>query len=117
MSETTATAQALDLTVTDEAMAKLLEALSAQGRTDLALRVYVKSGGCSGVSYGMGLDEVRDDDLQMMKGDLKVVVDPYSAQHLNGAVVGFKTEEQGAGFTIENPHAEAKSGCGGCSCG
>ena len=107
----------LDLTVSEEAMAKLMEAFAAQNRDDLALRIYVKSGGCSGVSYGMGLDTVREDDVRMAKGQLMVIVDPFSAQYVDGVEVGYSVQEQGAGFTIENPNVSAGGSCGGGSCG
>lgn len=103
---------ALKLTVTPDATAKLKEALAAQTRTDLALRVYVKPGGCSGFSYGMGLDEAKPGDVHMDVEGLKVVVDPFSAQYLDGAEVGYKNEMMGGGFTISNPQAASSCGCG-----
>lgn len=102
----------LKLTVSPEASTKLKEALSAQPRTDLALRVYVKPGGCSGFSYGMGLDEAKPGDQQFEIEGIKVVVDPFSAQYLDGAEVGFKNELMGGGFTITNPNAASSCGCG-----
>lgn len=102
----------LKLTVSPEASTKLKEALSAQTRTDLALRVYVKPGGCSGFSYGMGLDEAKPGDQQFEIEGIKVVVDPFSAQYLDGAEVGFKNELMGGGFTITNPNAASSCGCG-----
>lgn len=102
----------LKLTVTPEAAAKLKEALAAQTREDLALRVYVKPGGCSGFSYGMGLDASKPGDQHMDVDGLKVVVDPFSAQYLDGAEVGFKNELMGGGFTISNTQAASSCGCG-----
>ncbi len=98
--------------VSPEAKDKLQEALLGQSRKDLALRVYVKPGGCSGFSYGMGLDEPKANDQQYDIDGLKVVIDPFSAQHLEGAEIGFKNEMAGGGFTITNPNAPASSGCG-----
>lgn len=102
----------LNLTVTPDATAKLKEALAAQTRADLALRVYVKPGGCSGFSYGMGLDEAKPGDQHFEVEGIKVVVDPFSAQYLDGAEVGFKNEMMGGGFTITNPNAASSCGCG-----
>lgn len=102
----------LTLSVSPEATAKLKEALTAQNRADLALRVYVKPGGCSGFSYGMGLDEIKSGDIQLEHDGIKVVVDPFSAKYLEGAEVGYKNELMGGGFTIVNPNAASSCGCG-----
>ncbi len=98
--------------VTPEAKDKLQEALASQARTDLALRVYVKPGGCSGFSYGMGLDEAKSNDQEYEVEGLKVIIDPFSAQYLDGAEIGFKNEMMGGGFTITNPNAVSGCGCG-----
>ena len=98
--------------VSPEAKGKLQEALSAQSRNDLALRVYVKPGGCSGFSYGMGLDEAKSNDQEFEVDGLKVIIDPFSAQYLEGAEIGFKNEMMGGGFTITNPNAASGCGCG-----
>jgi iron-sulfur cluster assembly protein len=117
--------------VTPEAKDKLQEALASQMRKDLALRVFVKpGGGCSGVSYGMGLDEAKANDMEYDVDGLRVIIDPFSAQHLEGAEIGFKNEQMGGGFTITNPNAASGCGCGsakkepapakshgGCGCG
>lgn len=95
-----------------EANGKLKEALAAQSRTDLALRVFVKpGGGCSGFSYGMGLDEAKANDQTYEVDGLRVVIDPFSAQYLEGAEIGFKNETMGGGFTITNPNAASGCGC------
>ena len=98
--------------VSPEAKDKLQEALSAQSRNDLGLRVYVKPGGCSGFSYGMGLDEAKSNDQEYEVDGLKVIIDPFSAQYLDGAEIGFKNEMMGGGFTISNPNAVSGCGCG-----
>lgn len=98
--------------VTPEAKGKLQETLAAQMRKDLALRVYVKPGGCSGFSYGMGLDEAKANDQEFEVEGLRVVIDPFSAQYLEGAEIGFKDELMGGGFTITNPNAVSGCGCG-----
>lgn len=118
--------------VSPEAKEKLQEALAAQSRTDLALRVFVKpGGGCSGFNYGMGLDEAKANDQEYSVDGLRIIIDPFSAQHLEGAEIGFKNEPMGGGFTISNPNAASGCGCGssrpkeeapakshgGCGCG
>lgn len=76
------------------------------------LRVYVESGGCSGMQYGMTFDEKRDDDLHIEFNGVGVVVDPFSANYLRGAVIDFSDALTGGGFKINNPNAHSSCGCG-----
>jgi iron-sulfur cluster assembly protein/iron-sulfur cluster insertion protein len=101
------------ITLTDSATGKVKELMDAEGVDDLALRVAVRPGGCSGYSYEMFFDtEVADDDVQGDYGVDKVVVDPMSAQLLTGATLDYKDGLQGAGFSINNPNAQRTCGCG-----
>ncbi len=76
------------------------------------LRVYVESGGCSGLQYGMVFDEKRADDLASDFHGVSVLVDPFSANYLRGSVVDFSDELTGGGFKITNPNAKQSCGCG-----
>ena len=78
------------------------------------LRVTVRPGGCSGMSYEMFFDTERADDdiVEAVRRDQHVVVDPASAQYLTGATLDFKDGLQGAGFTVNNPNAQRTCGCG-----
>jgi iron-sulfur cluster assembly protein/iron-sulfur cluster insertion protein len=101
------------ITVTDSAAAKVKSLIEAEGDTALALRVAVRPGGCSGYSYEMFFDgDIAADDVSQEVSGVKVVVDPASAELLNGAVLDFKDGLQGAGFAIENPNASRTCGCG-----
>ena len=101
------------ITLTDSAASKVKELLDAEGEPEMALRVAVRPGGCSGMSYDMFFDTERaDDDIETAYGEIKVVVDPASAQHLEGASLDYKDGLQGAGFTINNPNATRTCGCG-----
>jgi iron-sulfur cluster assembly protein/iron-sulfur cluster insertion protein len=101
------------ITLTDMASAKVAELLEQEGNPELALRVAVRPGGCSGFSYEMFFDsDVADDDVSSMFGTVKVVVDPSSASLLQGAILDFKDGLQGAGFSINNPNASRTCGCG-----
>ena len=101
------------ITVTDSAAAKVKSLIEAEGDTDLALRVAVRPGGCSGFSYEMFFDgDIASDDVAQEVSGVKVVVDPASAELLKGAVLDFKDGLQGAGFAIENPNASRTCGCG-----
>ena len=107
--------------LTDTATAKVAELIEAERAEqpgagpaeDLALRVAVRPGGCSGFSYEMFFDsEIADDDLTATYGGVKVVVDPVSAPMLRGATLDYKDGLQGAGFHINNPNAQRTCGCG-----
>lgn len=102
--------------LTDSAAVKVRQLLSDEGAEDLALRVAVRPGGCSGFSYEMFFDgDIATDDMQQAYGDdgiVKVVVDPASAQLLEGATLDFKDGLQESGFAITNPNASRTCGCG-----
>jgi iron-sulfur cluster insertion protein len=99
--------------VTDAAADKVKSLLAEEGNTELALRVAVRPGGCSGFSYEMFFDsDIADDDVQTEHGGVKVVIDPASVQHLGGATLDYKDGLQGAGFSIANPNATRSCGCG-----
>jgi iron-sulfur cluster assembly protein/iron-sulfur cluster insertion protein len=105
------------ITLTDTAATKVKELLEAEGATDLALRVAVRSGGCSGFSYEMFFDgDIAPDDEQASFGPdgsaVSVVVDPQSAQLLEGATLDYKDGLNQAGFSITNPNASRTCGCG-----
>ena len=101
------------ITLTDEAAAKVKDLIEAEGEPQLALRVAVRPGGCSGFSYEMFFDtDVATDDVTVEKGGVRVVVDPSSAQLLTDAVLDYKDGLQQAGFSINNPNAQRTCGCG-----
>jgi iron-sulfur cluster assembly protein/iron-sulfur cluster insertion protein len=104
------------ITLTDSATTKVRELLDAEGADDLALRVAVRPGGCSGFAYEMFFDgDIADDDAQAQFGDAKVVrvvVDPASAQLLDGATLDYKDGLDESGFAITNPNASRTCGCG-----
>ena len=101
------------ITITDIAANKVSELIKQEGDDALALRVAVRPGGCSGFSYEMFFDtDVAPDDITTSYGDVRVVVDPSSAQLLEGATLDYKDGLQGAGFSINNPNAQRTCGCG-----
>ena len=101
------------IALTDAATSKVAELISAEDEADLALRVAVRPGGCSGYSYEMFFDsEVAGDDILKEYGDVKVVVDQSSAMLLDGATLDFKDGLTDAGFAINNPNAQRSCGCG-----
>ena len=102
------------ITLTDTAARKVAELLEAEGATDLALRVAVRPGGCSGFSYEMFFDgDFADDDQKTTYSEaVSVVVDSASAQLLEGATLDYKDGLTQAGFSITNPNATRSCGCG-----
>lgn len=101
------------ITLTETATTKVKELIEAEGQPDLFLRVAVRPGGCSGLSYDMFFDTERSpDDIEAEYGEVKVLVDPASSQYLQGASLDYKDGLQGAGFTINNPSATRSCGCG-----
>ena len=104
------------ITLTDPAAVKVGELLAAEGAEDLALRVAVRPGGCSGFSYEMFFDgDIAGDDTTAEYGDdgkVRVVVDPASAQLLEGATLDYKDGLDQSGFAITNPNASRTCGCG-----
>jgi len=101
------------VSLTDTAVLKVGELISAEGEPGLALRVAVRPGGCSGFSYEMFFDsEVETTDLVAEYGEVKVVVDPESAERLQGATLDYKDSLMGGGFAINNPNVTRSCGCG-----
>jgi iron-sulfur cluster assembly accessory protein len=101
------------IALTDNAAVKVKELVEAEGEAELALRVAVRPGGCSGFSYEMFFDtDVASDDITADYGGVRVVVDPSSAQLLTGATLDYKDGLQQAGFSIDNPNAQRTCGCG-----
>ena len=100
-------------TITDAAADKVQSLIEAEGNQQLALRVAVRPGGCSGLSYEMFFDtDIADDDVRIEHRGVTVIIDPASAQHLGGASLDYKDGLQGAGFAIQNPNATRSCGCG-----
>jgi iron-sulfur cluster insertion protein len=100
-------------TLTDVAAEKVKSLIEAEGNPDLVLRVAVRPGGCSGLSYEMFFDtDVAEDDIRTDYRGVSVVIDPASAPHLGGAQLDFNDGLQGAGFSISNPNATKSCGCG-----
>ena len=101
------------ITLTSRASDKLKEILAGQQQRDLALRVYVTPGGCSGFSYGMTFAESTEDGDSVVEHDgVRVVVDPMSAMYLKGSEIDFVDALMGGGFALRNPNAVSSCGCG-----
>jgi iron-sulfur cluster insertion protein len=101
------------LIFTDSAADKVRQLVDEEGNPELKLRVFVQGGGCSGFQYGFTFDEViNDDDTQMTKNGVTLLIDAMSLQYLGGAEIDYKEDLQGAQFVIKNPNATTTCGCG-----
>lgn len=101
------------LTITDTAVTELTRVLTKKGKPDLALRVFVSPGGCSGLSYGMAFeDSIGDDDVVVERGGVRLVVDEVSLMHLGGSEIDYVDALMGGGFTVLNPNAVRSCSCG-----
>jgi len=99
--------------LTDAAAAKVKKLVEEEGNPNLKLRVVVQGGGCSGFQYGFEFDEnVADDDVQIEKDGVIMLIDTMSLQYLAGAEVDYLEGLEGARFVINNPNAKSTCGCG-----
>ncbi|MEP7212463.1 MAG: iron-sulfur cluster assembly accessory protein [Acidobacteriota bacterium] len=108
-------APSIELTVTPAAAEEIKKFLA--GEEDLpetaGLRVRVVPGGCSGFQYSLNIEEEsKTGDFILDQQDIRLFVDMFSAQYLNGITIDHATNMMGSGFTFENPNAS-----GGCGCG
>jgi len=114
MSEVT-TSERVDapITITDLAVEELKRVLAKKGNPDLALRVFVSPGGCSGLSYGMAFEESpSEDDVVVERDGVKLVVDEVSLMYLEGSEIDYIDQLMGGGFTVYNPNAVRSCSCG-----
>lgn len=104
----------MQLMITDNAMQEVKKFIEAENLgQDGGLRVRVVPGGCSGFQYAMNLEEnAAETDEVIEKDGIKVFVDMFSAQYLNGVEIDYVNNVMGSGFTFNNPNAT-----GGCGCG
>jgi iron-sulfur cluster assembly protein len=102
------------ITVTATAVDEVRRYIEENGAAETAgLRIGVLPGGCSGFQYGLNIeDEAAEDDLILESNGLRLFVDPFSMQYLDGVEIDYVTTFQGSGFTFNNPNAS-----GGCGCG
>ena len=102
------------LTLTPTAVGKVQQFIDEHGSTgDAGLRVAVLPGGCSGFQYGLNIEDASEDDDEIFELDgIRVFVDPFSAQYLDGVEIDYVTSMMGSGFAFRNPNAS-----GGCGCG
>ena len=111
MTETSTATQTAIVNITESAadhVKKLL--VDEPGKT--GLRLEVRGGGCSGMSYGLSFDNVQENDHVQEEYGIKVYIDPKSAIYMKGTTLDFQSGLDGKGFVIKNPQAKGSCGCG-----
>jgi iron-sulfur cluster assembly accessory protein len=99
--------------LTQTAAGKVRELVEEEGRADIALRVAVQPGGCSGLRYAMYLDDqLSEKDVAEEQFGVRVVVDKMSVPYLSQATIDFIDTLEQSGFTIDNPAAQSSCACG-----
>jgi iron-sulfur cluster assembly accessory protein len=105
----------ISLQLTDKAAEEVAKFIAAENvaMESAGLRVSVLPGGCSGFKYSLNIEErALEDDMVFEVNRVRVFVDGFSAQYLNGITIDYTSSMQGSGFTFSNPNAT-----GGCGCG
>ncbi|HYT29750.1 MAG TPA: iron-sulfur cluster assembly accessory protein [Actinomycetota bacterium] len=101
------------ITLTQTAAEKVRELILQEDRDDIALRVAVQPGGCSGLRYAMFLDDqVADNDIAEEQFGVRVIVDRMSVPYIDQAKIDFVDNLEASGFTIDNPVAQGSCACG-----
>lgn len=101
------------LTLTAAGAAKAAEIVGRSGKAEAAIRIFIKSGGCSGYGYGMAIDEnTLEGDRVFEDQGIRMVVDERSWPLLRGSEVDYVENMMGGGFSVNNPNATSSCGCG-----
>ena len=98
--------------MTDQAAARIETLVADKGQAGVGLRVKVVGGGCSGLTYKMDLDEIRQGDKVFEHAGAKLVVDRKSFLYLNGTVLDYQDGLMSSGFNLQNPNVKRSCGCG-----
>jgi iron-sulfur cluster assembly protein len=102
------------ITITQNGAERARDIMARNDKAQAAVRVFVKSGGCSGYQYGMAIDDRElDGDSVVESNGVRIVVDRMSAPFLEGAVIDYVETMMGGGFSVvSNPNATSSCGCG-----
>ena len=101
------------VSITDTAAEKVKALMAQEGEEDLALRIGVRPGGCSGFQYSIYFDdEINDDDEVIESKGVRILVDAMSVPYIMGSEFDWQESLMGAGFAVNNPNVS-----GGCGCG
>lgn len=98
--------------LTEAAANRIQELVAEDGRSLAGLRIFVDSGGCSGLQYNMMVDEPHPGDVQVEEWGARLSIDQASAGYLKGSTIDFEESLTSTGFRIRNPNAKQTCGCG-----
>ncbi len=103
-----------EIKITDKAVKEIKRIMDENKiATEFGLRIGVKGGGCSGLTYKLGFDpEMREGDMVIEQNGVKLFVDGKSLFYLNGTELDFSDGLNGKGFIFNNPNATKSCGCG-----
>lgn len=101
------------VTMTEGAAKKMAEYIAQEERHVEGIRLYVRPGGCAGMSYGLEFSETRDAaDTVFDSNGVQVLVDPQSLRFVDGCVIDYVDTVEKTGFSISNPDRVVGCGCG-----
>jgi iron-sulfur cluster assembly protein len=102
------------ITLSPSAAQEVKRLIEKEQKPNLGLRIGVKGGGCSGMSYVLALEDVapKQFDTVFEQEGIKVLIDAKSHLYLDGTTVDYKTSMMGGGFEFVNPNAKKSCGCG-----
>ncbi len=113
MAQTAQQASRQMIQLTETAAGEVKKLITEEGRPDIALRIAVQPGGCSGLRYAMYLDDqISEKDQLEEQFGVKVVVDTMSVPYLTQATIDWVDSLEASGFTIDNPAAQGSCACG-----
>lgn len=105
------------VTITETAAVELKSLLESEEKQDHSLRIFIAGMGCSGIQYGLSLDnESKEDDITVTDNDVSIVMSKDVSDALNDAKVDYIDTAHGKGFVIDNPSAASACGSGCSSC-
>lgn len=102
------------VTLTPAAASQVKQLIAKESNPNVALRVGIKGGGCSGMSYVLAIDEAspKEHDTLFEQEGVKILMDAKSQLYLAGTTIDYKTSVMGGGFEFSNPNAKKSCGCG-----
>jgi iron-sulfur cluster assembly protein len=103
--------------LTEAAAGALHSAIATVPRSIAGLRLVVRSGGCAGLQYEMGLvEDASPEDISCESHGVKILIDSSSVALISGTTIDFIDSQEGTGFSFDNPNAKSKVGCGNSCC-
>jgi iron-sulfur cluster assembly protein len=98
--------------LTQKAKEELVRLSKQETKSPDGVRISLLAGGCSGLSYNLEFDKLKENDVIADHGDIKILIDPKSALYIYGITLDFQGGLTGKGFTFDNPNAKKSCGCG-----